>query len=188
MPTVLSDVLQQLEKDPALLRENWCVPRETGRLLYLLALTTRAKRICEIGTSIGYSTLWLAQAVQQTQGLIDTLDYFPERQRLAENHITQAGLASFVRFHTGQAIERLRMFQQEKSVFDFVFIDAAKKEYIDYIQLLEPILVSGALVVADNTQSHRKEMLDFLAYMDASPDFDVAELETSNGQLIARKR
>ncbi len=182
------DIAHQLEVTPDLLRNNWCVPRETGRFLHLLALNTPGARICEVGTSIGYSTLWLAMAAQTNGGAVDTLEYFESRQELAKQNIESAGLSGVVHFHLGQAIDLLKQFQAQQAQFDFAFIDAAKKEYIDYIQLLEPMLTPGAYVVADNTRSHRDEMLDFLAYMEASPSFDIAELETPNGQLVARKR
>lgn len=182
------DVLERLETTPGLLTENWCVPRETGRFLHVMALTIGAKRICEVGTSIGYSTLWLARAARQTGGMVETLEYFPKRQEQAKRHLQEAELSQYVVFHLGPALDLLSSFQQAGKSFDFAFIDAAKKEYVDYVRLLERIMLPGAVLVADNTRSHRGEMLDFLAYMEQSSRFDVAELETPNGQLLARKR
>lgn len=181
-------VLRRLESAPGLLQENWCVPRETGRFLYVMALTLGAKRICEVGTSIGYSTLWLAQAAVQTGGHVETLEYFEGRQHQAKANVEEAGFSQAVSFHLGQALDLLRQFQANGRTFDMVFVDAAKREYIEYVKLLETMMPSGACLVADNTRSHREEMLDFLEYMEASPQFDVAELETPNGQLLARKR
>ncbi len=181
-------ILETLESDPQFLRENWCVPKETGRFLSVMALTIGAKNICEVGTSIGYSTLWLAQAAAKTGGTVTTLEYFEERQQLAKNHIEAAGLTHYVQFHLGQALDLLTQFKNAGKSFDFAFIDAAKKEYIHYIHVLETMMPAGSIVVADNTRSHREEMLDFLDYMESSPLFDVAELETPNGQLLARKR
>jgi predicted O-methyltransferase YrrM len=186
--TTVQNVIEQLESHPEQLRENWCVPREAGRFLHVMALITGAKRICEVGTSIGYSTLWLAQAVQQTGGTVDTLEYYEARQQQAVNHIRQAGLEGQVKFHLGAALDLLRQFQAKGRQFDLAFIDAAKKEYIDYVGMLEAMMPSGAVLIADNTRSHRDEMLDFLDYMEHSPHFDVAEVETPNGQLLARKR
>lgn len=186
-PTAL-DLLHRLEATPDQLQANWCVPPNTGRFLYVMALTTGAKRICEVGTSIGYSTLWLAEAARQTGGEIDTLDCSMERQQQAKAHIQEAGHGDIVRFHLGQALDLLRGFQERRERFDFAFIDAAKKEYLGYVQLLESMMPSGACFIADNTRSHRSEMLDFLEAMTTSTAFDVAEIDTPNGQLLARKR
>jgi len=91
-----------------------------------------------------------------------------------------------VTFYQGDARETLKIRVAEGASYDFVFLDAAKGQYLEYLQILEPVLECGALIVADNTQSHRTAMLDFIAYLEASPRFDVAEVETANGQLIAR--
>jgi predicted O-methyltransferase YrrM len=187
-PHTLETVLKSLEEKPELLRNNWCVPRETGRFLRVMALTLSAKRICEVGTSIGYSTLWLASAAYDTAGQVDTIEYFEERQNQAKANLNAANLCNVVNFHLGPAIEVLQRFQQEQREFDLAFIDAAKKEYIDYAKLLERMLVPGGILIADNTQSHREEMQDFLSYMEDSERFEIAEIQTPNGQLIAWKQ
>jgi len=188
MSTATMSVIQTLESSPNILHENWCVPREAGRFLHIITLMLGCKTICEVGTSIGYSTLWLASAAAQTGGQVHTLEYEKSRQDLAKSNITKANLQDRVTFYLGAAIDQLRQFQNEGKVFDLAFIDAAKAEYIDYVKLLETMLPSGGCLIADNTRSHREQMSDFLAYMEASPLFDVAELETPNGQLLARKR
>lgn len=182
------EVLNQLEASPGLLQENWCVPRETGRFIYVQALIAGAHQICEVGTSIGYSTVWLAMAAQRNQGHVDTLEYFEGRQQQAIQNVERAGLSSLVSFHLGKALDLLQAFKDEGRTFDLAFVDASKQEYIEYIKLLEAMMPSGAVLIADNTKSHRSEMLDFLSYMEASTAFDVAEVESPNGQLLARKR
>ncbi len=179
------DVISRLEQTNGLLQDNWCVPRETGRFLHVIALGLKAKAILEVGTSIGYSTLWLAQAAARNGGRVDTLEYFEARQQQAIANVKDAGLENTVHFHTGQAIDLLTRMQTQGRSFDLAFIDAAKQEYIDYAQLLQAMMPAGSCLIADNTRSHRKEMLDFLNYMEHSSDWTVAELETPNGQLIA---
>lgn len=186
--THAAEILHRMEATPQLLEQNWSVPRETGRFLHVMTLLLKARQICEVGTSIGYSTLWLAQAVEETGGRIETIEYFEGRQQQARSHIAEAGLSEYVRFHLGAALEVLKQFQAEGKTFDLVFIDAAKHEYLDYIRLLEPMMPTGACLIADNTRSHRAEMQDFLSYLEHSPQFDLAELETPNGQLLACKR
>jgi predicted O-methyltransferase YrrM len=188
MSTTAISVIQALESSPDVLHENWCVPREAGRFLHVTALMLGSISICEVGTSIGYSTLWLASAAAKTGGHVHTLEYEKSRQDVAKSNISNAGLDNRVTFYLGAAINQLKQFQSNGQTFDLAFIDAAKKEYIDYIKLLEPMLPAGACLIADNTRSHQEQMLDFLAYMETSSLFDIAELETPNGQLLARKR
>ncbi len=188
LTTSVTDVIERIEAQPGLLSDNWCVPRETGRFLYLMARFIQARSICEVGTYSGYSTLWLAQGAAQNGGMVDTLEYFESRQQQAKAHIGQAGLTSTVTFHLGQAIDLLKQFQSQGRRFDLAFIDAAKKEYIDYVRLLETMMPSGACLIADNTRSHRGEMSDFLQYMQETDAFEIAEIETPNGQLLARRQ
>jgi predicted O-methyltransferase YrrM len=180
-------VIRRLEDTPGQLTDHWCVPPQTGRFLATMALATKARRVCEIGTSIGYSTLWFAYAMSQTNGVVDTLEYFEARQAQAISHVAEAGLSERVRFHLGPALETLARFAQEGRVFDMVFLDAAKQEYLPYVQCLEAMMPPGAVLIADNTHSHRDSMSDFLTYMAEHSGFLVAELETPNGQLVAYK-
>lgn len=187
-PSPVDTVLSQLESEAEQLTQNWCVPREAGRFLYLLVKLLSAQSVCEVGTSIGYSTLWLAKALAETGGHLETIDYYASRQSQAQIHLQEAQLADRVTFFEGDGRETLKARVAAGQIYDLVFLDAAKAQYIDYLKILEPVLQPGAVVVADNTQSHRSAMLDFLAYLEASPRFEVAELETANGQVLARVR
>lgn len=186
--SAIDTVLATLEATPEQLKSNWCVPREAGRFLYLLAKISGAKSFAELGTSIGYSTLWLAKAAAETQGHVHTIDYFDSRQAQAKANIAAAGLSEFVTFYQGQALDILAQWQEAAFNLDYVFIDAAKKEYLAYTQALLPLMPSGALLIADNTQSHRAEMQDFIDAMHAGAlPFDIADLDTPNGLIVARK-
>ena len=128
--TAILEAMSHLENTPGKLRENWCVPRETGRFLHVMALATGATRICEVGTSIGYSTLWLADAAAQNKGHVTTLEAFEGRQEQAKASITAAGLSAFVTFRLGEALPSLQQLQTENAEFDLAFIDAAKKNTV----------------------------------------------------------
>lgn len=181
----VDEVIQRLEAQGEALAQNWCVPREAGRFLCLMVKMLNAQSVCEVGTSIGYSTLWLAKALEQTGGHLETIDYYASRQDQAKEHLAQAGVAHRVTFLQGDALKTLQERVAAGQRYDLVFVDAAKQQYLGYLKAIEPALKPGALIIADNTQSHRASMQDFLDYLETSEHYDVAELETANGQILA---
>jgi predicted O-methyltransferase YrrM len=180
-------IIEHLEISPENLHAHWCVPREGGKLLRLLVKLSQSKNILEVGTSIGYSTLWLALGASNLQGTIDTIDASKERLIQAEANFKQAGLTDKIHTHCGDALTVLNGFVEENRTYDFIFIDARKSEYIQYLHLSESLLRPGGLLVADNTQSHRHSMIDFIEFIQASPNWNTVDLDTPNGVLIAQK-
>ncbi|MCA9798058.1 MAG: class I SAM-dependent methyltransferase [Cyanobacteria bacterium HKST-UBA04] len=186
-------VLDTLQADRDHLDRNWSIGEQAGRLLYLLTQISGAKNVLEVGTSIGYSGLWLAAGLLQTNGRLHTLDASAQRQAEALQHFEQAGIGHLVTCHCGDALALIEQLKTQGQAFDLVFIDAAKKEYWAYIQALLPAIPAGGLIVADNTYSHSDQLGDFLAGM---ADLDRHTLDTSlidhapgcHGLLIARKR
>lgn len=129
----------------------------TGQLMNLLARQSKAKTILEIGTSYGYSTVWLAEAARANRGKVITLDAVAEKQAYAKSQLQKAGLADFVEFRLGDARDSIAKIDVP---LDFVLLDLWKDMYIPCFDLFYPKLTPGALVVADNmtypenTQSH----------------------------------
>jgi predicted O-methyltransferase YrrM len=178
-------VIDHLEQDLERLKDHWCLPREDARLLYLLARSCGCRRILEIGTSIGYSTLHLAQAMQETNGQVVSIDASGERQAEARRHLEAAGLAERVTLLTGDALTVLAQLQQAGERFDLMFLDARKSEYKAYWQVAETLLTPEGLLLADNTRSHRQAMRDFIEAVENAPDWVASDLETPNGLLVA---
>jgi predicted O-methyltransferase YrrM len=119
----------------------------TGQLLNLLATQAKAKTILEIGSSFGYSTVWLAAAARATGGRLITLEAIAEKQAYAQQQIQKAGLASYVDFRLGDARDSIAKIE---GTVDFVLLDLWKDLYIPCFDLFYPKLSPGALVVADN--------------------------------------
>jgi len=119
----------------------------TGQLLSLLAKQSKAKTILEVGSSFGYSTVWLAEAAQANGGKLITLEAIAEKQAYARAQIEKAGLAAFVDFRLGDARDSLSRIEIP---IDFVLLDLWKDLYITCFDLFYPHLSPGALVVADN--------------------------------------
>lgn len=140
-------------RDPLLLRlEHEARERDipiigpyAGRFLFLLVRLTRAKRIVEIGTAIGYSTIWLARACPG--GRVVTIEYDAQRAHQARRNIAEAGLSRRVRVLVGDGIDLLPTLRGK---FDFLFLDAEKHQYKTLLDLALPKLKKGALIVTDN--------------------------------------
>jgi len=150
-------------KHYGLLREAFIpVGPELGRLLYLLAVSARAKTIVEFGTSFGISTIYLAAALRDNGGgKLITTEMEPTKSDRAKKHLAEAGLAELVEFRVGDALELLR--ELPKPV-DFLLLDGAKPLYQRVLKLVEPHLRKGAIVAADNINA-RNKIEDFTGYV-----------------------
>jgi predicted O-methyltransferase YrrM len=126
------------------------VPEEDGRLLRVLAESIGAKHAVELGTSTGYSGLWLLLALSKTGGRLTTFEIDRERHAMARSNFERAGVAQSATAVLGDAhVEVTRV----KDSIDLVFIDADKEGYLDYLRKLLPLVRAGGLVVAHNMAS-----------------------------------
>jgi predicted O-methyltransferase YrrM len=132
------------------MKDLWLpVSRETGRLLYMLARSTRARSIVEFGTSFGISTLHLAAALKDNSGgRVITSEFEPNKIARAREHLAEAGLDAFVEMRAGDALETLS--RDLPDGIDLVLLDGAKALYPEILALTESRLRPGAIVVADN--------------------------------------
>jgi caffeoyl-CoA O-methyltransferase len=157
---------------------------ESGRLVYVLALAMGAKNIVEIGTSHGYSTLWLAAAAKANGGGVVTCDRNLERIAAARDNLAAAGLADVIEILEGDARETLR---DRNEPVDFLFIDAEKGYYESYFDVVYQRLVKGGIVVADNVLSHRDELEDYIMYVENHPNLESAMVPIGRGLEISVK-
>ena len=168
--------------EPDRLRRYRVLDREAGRLLRTLALALRAKTIVEIGTSVGMSALWLADAARLTSGHVTSYDTDPQAARTAATTLTRAGLTDHVTFTTadgGQALSTLR----DESV-DLLFLDAERTEYPTWWPHPLRVLHPGAALVIDNALSHPEELAPFRALLEHSDALDTTLIEIGKGELI----
>lgn len=119
----------------------------TGQFLHTLVEDAKAKSILEIGTSYGYSTIWLADAARTTGGRVATLELHPGKRDFARKQLESVGLDGFVDLRLGDALSILA---ELKGPFDFVLVDLWKDLYVRCFDLFQPKLAAGAIVVADN--------------------------------------
>jgi predicted O-methyltransferase YrrM len=119
----------------------------TATIVTTLIEECEARAILEVGTSYGYSTVWLAEAARATGGIVTTLELHANKVEYARAQIAKAGLAEFVDFRVGDALQTLK---ELPGPFDFVLLDLWKDLYIPCFDLIHPKLANGALIVADN--------------------------------------
>jgi predicted O-methyltransferase YrrM len=126
------------------------VSASQGKLLHLLALAQGARRILEVGTLGGFSTLWLARALP-SDGHLVTLELEPRHAEVARGNFVRAGLAERIELHVGPALDTLAQLRAERvAPFDFVFIDADKPNNLGYVQAALDLSRVGTLIVVDN--------------------------------------
>ena len=158
----------------------------TGRLMNLLVKETKAQVILEIGTSYGYSTLWLAEAARAAGGHVITLELHPGKQQYARDRMSQAGLENVVDFRLGNALESLA--ELDTNV-DFVLLDLWKDLYVPCFDLFFPRLNPGALIVADNMlfpESARAHASTYRRHVGSKPDMQSILLPVGSGLELSR--
>ena len=133
----------------------------TATIVSTLIVECKARAILEVGTSYGYSTVWLAEAARATGGIVTTLELHANKVEYARAQIAKAGLAEFVDFRVGDA---LRTLKELPGPFDFVLLDLWKDLYIPSFDLIHPKLAPGALIVADNMLHPERARRDANAY------------------------
>ena len=135
------------------------VEPETAELLGVLVRAMQATRVLEIGTSNGYSTIWLADAAEVVRGSVISLEVEAERTALARENLDEAGVGAFVDLRIEDAGEALAAFGDD--AFDLVFLDAERPAYVGYWPDLVRVLRPAGLLVVDNTLSHANQLVEF---------------------------
>jgi predicted O-methyltransferase YrrM len=164
------------------------VGREAGMLLYLLATGAQSRRILELGSSYGYSTVWLAAAARASGGKVLSLELKDFKIEHARHALTRAGLSTRVEFHMGDCVESLKTLS---GPFDFVLLDVWKDLYIPCFDLVHPKLAPGGVICADNMllpESVRPQADAYRKRVRAAGDMDSVLIDVGNGIEISRKR
>lgn len=155
---------------------------ETAALLALLVRAVGARAVLELGTSNGYSTLWLADAVRAVGGTLVSVEIDPERSAQAAGHLDRAGLRSVVELRIEDASVTLR--ESKEADWDLIFLDAERPAYTGYWPDLVRALRPGGLLVVDNVVSHAGELVDFRELVAADDRVIEALVPTGAGALL----
>lgn len=161
-----ADIPKILAEIKAADKDQLAISEEDGRFLRLMVATSGAKHGLEIGGASGYSAIWIGTAMRETGGQLVTIEYDSTRAKELAENIRRAGLTDVVHVVAGDAFERI---PQLPGNFDFVFLDAWKRDYKRFFDLVYPRLEKRGLFLAHNVVNKRDEMGDFLDAIEHHP-------------------
>ena len=162
------------------------VSEEDGRFLRVMIASRGAKRVLEIGGASGYSAIWMGTAVRDTGGRLITIEYDAGRAKELSTNIQRAGLSDVVHVIAGDAFQEI---PKIGGTFDFVFLDAWKKDYKRFFDLVYPRLESRGLFLAHNVVNKKNEMEDFLTAVHKHPSLWTTIVSpSSEGMSVSLKR
>ena len=201
----IQSVLSRLEKDidyenshrdeiPGEKRLN-CISKNIGMFYNTLLMSINAKKILEIGMSVGYSGLWFADAVMlntQSDGQIITIEREKFKIDNATRNFEEAGVSSLIKIRKGEARKILHEIKEEfgENYFDFIFIDADKESYIEYFDLCLPLVRKGGIIGADNIllpERFNEMMADYLSHVRSNPNVQSVTVPIDNGEEVTIK-
>ena len=157
------------------------VPIQDGKALRLLTEAKGAKNVVEIGTSTGYSGLWLCLALQRTNGRLTTFEIDHQRASMAQQHFKEAGAEKMVSIIEGDAHEQIAKL---KEPVDVAFIDADKGGYVDYLHKLLPLMRPGGLILAHNVDM----VPDYIKEVTSNADLETIFYTEGAGLAVTLKK
>ena len=160
------------------------IPQESGRFIAILAAAAPPGKIIEIGTSAGYSTLWLSLAAQRRNDRVHTFELLENKYKLAKDTFQSAGVEEWVDLVHGNALAFIPDFEE----IAFCFLDAEKDIYLDCYEQLVPRMVSGGILLADNVISHQSDLQGFIDRAMNDPRVDSIIVPVGKGILLSRKQ
>lgn len=168
-------------REPA--RRMLNITRDTGEFLRFLMFAIAARRMLEIGTSNGYSTLWLAEAAMRNGGLVTTIDADATKVAMASSNFERSGLASFISLKHEDA--DLYLEQVGAGSFDAIFIDSDRARYLRWWPAIQRAIRTGGVIVVDNAMSHPTEVAQFIAVVHESRQFTTSLVPVGKGEFLA---
>jgi predicted O-methyltransferase YrrM len=183
--TLPPDLARLLRDMKAADTDQLAVSEEDGRFLRVMAASSGAKQALEIGAGYGYSAIWIGLGLRQTGGHLTTIEYDPARARKAADNIRHAGLADVVTVVAGDGFKEI---PRLAGGFDFVFLDAWKRDYQRFFDLVFPRLKPRGLFLAHNVVNKRAEMRDFLGTIQNDPKlFTTIVTPSGEGMSVSYK-
>jgi predicted O-methyltransferase YrrM len=165
-PPIPPDLIKLLHRIKAADKEQLAVSEEDGRFLRVMVAAAKARRALEIGAASGYSAIWIGLGLRQTGGTLTAIEYDPARAKAAAENVRRAGLSDIVTIVAGDAFREV---PKLPGGFDFVFLDAWKRDYRRFFDMVFPRLNAGGLFLGHNVVNKKDEMGDFLAAIHDNP-------------------
>ncbi|MFM5029749.1 O-methyltransferase [Aeromonas rivipollensis] len=162
------------------------ITRDTGELLALLVQTRGAQAVLEIGTSNGYSTLWLAEAVKRLDGRVTTIELGESKRAMAALNFEHTGLEPWIDQLAGEAGSLLPSLPT--AGYQLIFLDSDRQHYQGWWPEIRRLLAPRGLLVVDNAISHENEMRDWMAQVRRDPDFLTSLVPVGKGEFLVVRR
>ena len=169
------------------------ISNETGEFFNILLKAMKAKKILEVGMSVGFSTLWFADTILANNGKIVTIEENRDKITRAKKNFEEAEVSAQIEIKEGKALQilhKLATSESEQQQFDFVFLDADKENNIEYFDLVLPLVRVGGIIATDNIlypEEFRPEMKKFTEYIKSKPNIQTMTLDLGNGEEISIK-
>ncbi len=177
------EILNSLEQTQ---KNFWNISRITGEFLYTFVKATNSRNVLEIGTSNGYSGIWLGKAVKENNGNLITIEFWEKRFSIARNNFEKCGVSDYIKIIQGSACDILKNLPEHYKI-DFAFVDANKKEYLDYFNLIHPHLNIGGFIACDNVLSHEEKTKSYINAIENHPDYENVVINLPAGLSLAKK-
>ena len=201
--TGIFEVLERLEKQSELEKSRQvdvpadermlAITKETGELLNMIIRLKNARNVLEIGMSVGYSTIWCAEAIMENGGKIITIEQNPKKIKRAKENFQDASVTNIITIQEGLAMQVLRelsLQEKYKGFFDFVLIDADKENAIEYFDMILPMVSVGGVIVTDNMlypEKYREDMKKYASHIQANQDLRTITSPIGFGEEITVK-
>jgi predicted O-methyltransferase YrrM len=176
----LFDTLAELELRSA----KAIMDPDSAKFLSILAVANKAKTIIEVGSGLGYATLWLAYAASVTGGKVTTCEIDPAKAEQTRANLAKANLADSVEVLVGDARDLLR---QRSEPVDLLFIDGDYGQYETYFDVVYKRMKVGSLVIADKVVAHENDLSDYTTYVQNHPNLESATVPVGQGLEITVK-
>lgn len=202
----IAQILHSLEKRSNYEEKNYkkvprdkrmlAITKDTGIFYNILLKIHKPKKILEIGTSVGYSTLWFADAIMGKNSKIITIEQNPHKISVAQKNFRKAGVSKMIEIKEGTAKDVLielkkSLKSNSKNYFDFVFIDADKEQYSIYFDICLSMLKKDGIIAADNILypiRFKKYIKKYLNHIHGIPSVESTQFPIGNGQEISFKK
>ena len=180
---IIENKLKELE---ATQKEFWNISRTTAEFMYNLIVDGNIKSIIEVGTSNGYSGIWLGKALKKTGGKLITIEFYDKRLDIAKENFEKCGISDIITTKKGDAATILEHLPDDYKV-DFAFVDANKRQYVDFFRLIDPHLIKGGYIACDNVISHASKVQTFLEAIDKNSNYENVVLPLPAGLSLGKK-
>ena len=177
------EILKELEKTQ---HDFWNISRVTAEFMYNFIVDGNIKSVIEVGTSNGYSGIWLGKALKKTGGKLTTIEFYDKRIVLAKSNFEICGVSDIIEIKQGDAATVLEHLPENYKT-DFAFVDANKRQYIDFFHLIDPHLITGGYIACDNVISHAPKVQTFLEDIDKNPNYENVVLPLPAGLSLGKK-